>query len=487
MTSLTLLPESVFKVEAEPLFATPRNPHRDTLGSDVALVASRLGKPPMPWQQQLFDVAYELDPETGLLWYTEIVLLLMRQQGKSTVMVPVGTHRAIGWEQSQNILYTAQSRKAARRKWIKDQVPLLRASPFWSLIGEKGLRESNGDEGMTFGRGNGSWWGIDAPTETGGHGETLGLGLADEYWAHVDNRIEQAMSPAMITVDDAQKWFMSTAGTTRSIPLKIKRDQGRERVKMGLDSRSLYLEYAIPEDADVYDPANWARYMPALGHTIKEFKIQAEADSLDEAEFRRAYGNQWLDNYVGNWIIPEPDWIAVGDSDSVISGELEWCVDVAPDQAYSSISIAGVRDDGRIHVECVEWLPGTVWLPTRMAQLQRAYGGDVWADHTGPVGGLLHRFRDAGVELKPISGPDLARACSGFYDAVLNGSLRHIDQSELTLALASAARVKANDAWKWTRGRSLADISPLYSATIAHWKLAERLPDLNYDPLAGIS
>jgi hypothetical protein len=54
-------------VDCLPLFATPRDPSRDTLGGAVATIAEQLGTPLMPWQRQVADVAMELDPATGLL------------------------------------------------------------------------------------------------------------------------------------------------------------------------------------------------------------------------------------------------------------------------------------------------------------------------------------------------------------------------------------------------------------------------------------
>jgi hypothetical protein len=482
--TLLLLPESRASDRCQPRYATKRNPDRETLGGDVASIATQLGKSFMPWQRDLADVAYEIDPRTGLLWYSEIVVLIMRQQGKSTFVIPAATHRAIAWKTRQNILYLAQTRKAARKKWEREQLYTLENSPF----GRKLMlppRKSNGDESMLFR--NGSTWGIDAPNEDGGVGDTLGMGIIDEAWKFADATVEQSISPTMLTVEDSQKYILSTAGTARSKYLKKKVDAGRIRTRSGLESRSLYLEYSFPEDCDIYDPAVWWDNMPALGHTVTEEKIRAEAETMnDDDEFKRAYGNIFLDKLQAEWAIPEDDWMAVADRDSEIVGPVTWCADVSPDMAASSISIAGQRRDGLIHIECVEQLDGTSWLPSRMAELQREYGGRVFGDLSGPIGGLIHRFEDEGVHLEPISGPDMQKACGSLYEAVLEKRIRHINQPEINIAVSIAAKSRTTDAWRWTRGRSLGDISPLVSATVAYWKLLETLPDLNYDPLAGI-
>src|SRR6266508_5204234 len=66
-----------------PLYATPRDPTRKTLGGAVAKVAKALGTPLMPWQRLVADVAMEVDPRTGRLVYGEVVVTTPRQQGKT--------------------------------------------------------------------------------------------------------------------------------------------------------------------------------------------------------------------------------------------------------------------------------------------------------------------------------------------------------------------------------------------------------------------
>lgn len=483
MTTLHLLPALEAPTEARPRFATPRNWDRETLGADVAAIATRYGKSFMPWQREVVDIAYELDPVTGRLYYTEIVILVPRQSGKTTLILPVATHRALAWSEKQGILYTAQSRKAARKKWSEEHVAVIRQSPFIRQVVD--IREANGDEGITWR--NGSVWGIDAPTETGAHGSTLGLGIGDEYWAHRDARVEQAMSPAMITVRDSQKWFISTAGKHWSQPLKRKVDAGRARVSAGLPSRILYLEYSMPDEADVYDERNWWENMPALGHTIEIEKVRAEAESLDEDEFRRAYGNQWREGYFGDWLIPQDPWGEQFDVSSEMEpGTLVWVPDVAPDMASSSLGVAGVRADGDIHIQVIENMPGTAWLPSFTGQMQRQFGGDVWADLTGPISSIAGRFAEESINLLPATSSDMLSAPNALLEGITGGTTWHLNQIELNLALAGASKSIVGDRWKWTRGKSMSDISALVAVSIAHLKVLASLPDRHYDPLAGI-
>lgn len=66
----------------QPLYATPRTPGRQTLGPRVTQVSELLGKPFMPWQRHVMDVALEIDDD-GLPAYHTVILVVMRQNGKA--------------------------------------------------------------------------------------------------------------------------------------------------------------------------------------------------------------------------------------------------------------------------------------------------------------------------------------------------------------------------------------------------------------------
>ena len=105
----------------------------------------------------------------------------------------------------------------------------------------------------------------------------------------------------------------------------------------------------------------------------------------------------------------------------------------------------------------------------------RAYGaswsrwspGAVALDPTGPAGSLLPRLEDVGVTVAQITAREHAQACGAFYDAVMDGSLRHLDQTPLNAAIAGARKRPLGDAWAWSRKASSVDICPLVAVTLA--------------------
>ena len=60
---------------------TKRDETRPTDGEIVSRTAGMLGKPLLPWQRYVADVAGEIDPATGTYYYDRVVLSTPRQCG----------------------------------------------------------------------------------------------------------------------------------------------------------------------------------------------------------------------------------------------------------------------------------------------------------------------------------------------------------------------------------------------------------------------
>ncbi|MGI5232871.1 terminase large subunit domain-containing protein [Actinoallomurus sp. CA-142502] len=441
--------------------------------------------PLMPWQQHVADVALEVDPDTGLLAYREVDLTVPRQSGKTSLLLAVMVHRALGFGRRQNIVYTAQTRNDARKKWEDDHLPILDASPLRAMYE---VRKTNGNEAIKWS--NGSMHGITSSTEKAGHGATLDLAVIDEAFAHEDARLEQGLSPTMITRPQPQLWVPSTAGTARSAYLRQKVDTGRVRAELGLTDAVAYFEWSAPPDADPADPATWRGCMPALGHTISEAAIRAEHERLPLAEYRRAYLNMWPDDAPEEWqVIPKGPWEDRCDPESQPAGLFAFAVDMTPDRSYAAIGVAGYRADELLHVEVAEHQRGGGWVVERIREMRDRWRPcAVVVDGAGPAGSLIAPLEAAGIEVVKPSARDVMQACGQFYDAVCDsGELRHRGQAPLNAALAGAAKRPLGDGWAWNRRGLSVDISPLVAVTNAAWGLATHAHlARNSDPLENI-
>lgn len=464
------------------------------MGPAIGEVARRLGRELMPWQQDLVDVAFKYDPVTSLLRYTEIDLTVPRQSGKTLLIFAKKVFRLIVLARKygpQTSTYTAQSRQKARKKLEREWAELLRASPSFREVAHAKARPSkptewrlslnNGSEAIQFG--SGSYLQIDAPSRTGGHGDTLDDGTIDEAWAQEDDTVEAGMRPAMATRMNAQLWVISTAGDATSKYLWRKIVAGRAASLSGQHGSVCFADYSAADDADPGDPATWWSCMPALGHTVTEAFVASEWERAQRKgqegidSFRRAYLNQWPEIPIledkPESVIDSKAWADAAKADASELSPIALAVDVTPNRAFASIGLAGRRPDGRVQVEVIDNRPGTAWVVPRLVDLiARRDPCALLLDKTSPAASLLPALAEAGVEPYVTTATDMAQAFGGFYDAATQDGLRHTGDPLLAQALAAARTRDLAGGRAWTR-HGAADISPLVTVTLAHFGLVK--------------
>jgi hypothetical protein len=310
-------------------------------------------------------------------------------------------------------------------------------------------------------------------TETSGHGDSLHLAVIDEAWAHQDDHVEAAVRPTLMTTA-GQLLVVSAAGTEKSSYFRAKVDEARSRAESGAAGRACYVGYSFADDEDPCAPATWWRRMPALGITVTEETVAADLDDMGLAEFRRAYGCQWPEVANPGWaVITEDTWRALADPVSSVRDPVSFAVEVGrrDSQTMAAVAAAGSRRDGRTHLEVVDYLPGTDWVPGRLAELRSKYRPcAIVVDPSSHAGSLIADITAAGVEVTtPFTPRDAAQACGQFYDAARAGQLAHLGQPELNQAMRSAVTRLLADAWAWDRRTPVEDISALVAVTLAAW------------------
>jgi hypothetical protein len=433
----------------------------------------------MPWQRYVADVALEINPETNKLKYRTIVITVPRQSGKTTLLLSLMVHRAIGFGERQNIIYTAQTQKAARKKWEEEHVYRLEQSIFKSRYS---LRFGMGLEQIRWA--NGSRHGLIPPNATAGHGDTVDLAVLDEAFSQEDSRVEQALRPAMITRPQPQLYIVSTAGDTRSLYLKDKVDRGRQYVEYGVDASIAYFEWSAPDDADPRDHETWYKCMPALGHTIDVDAIQSDFEIMQLAEFRRAYLNQWSDQIPELWmVVSEQDWDSAKDTASYIPDDrpLTFGIDFTPERTFGCITVAGLNQYDKLHVEITSdesrnlWdhRPGATWIVPRITELWekwRSVSRVVAIQANSPAATLIPELQRKGIVVETPNAAEYAAACGRVFDSIYSGNLRHLGTSDYTASFAGVQKHDLGEgAWKWDRKTTTVDMSPVVSLTLAEW------------------
>lgn len=469
MTSRRRSPPSV-----KPRFATRRRPERPTFGGRLAKIAELLGTPFMPWQRAAVDVACEYDPATGVPFYREVDLLVMRQQGKTTLELCAVVDRFVSWESRQRIVYSAQTGADARKKLLDDWAPALQGSPLAPLVST--VVKSNGREQIVWA--DGSRVEVMASLAASGHGFTVDFGMIDEAWKDYDERREGAIRPAQLTIPDAQLWVVSTAGTEDSTYLKRKVEAGRAAAEDDAGHGICYIEYSLAPDEDPYDLDVMLRRMPALcptpgpcgcsdewRHTVTQEALANEMVGMEGREYRRAFGNLFVERVREASPIPWDLYEQCQSTTAAPSGELRIGLDVTEDRRSASIAVCG---NGV--VELVGHDQGVGWAVQACKDARARWGGEIVVDGNGPAAPVADDLEREGIPVTRLSNGEVIAACGRVYDAVADGKVvfRRSDRSgSMDAAVKGLAKKPAGDRFAWSRSASTEDITPWFAATLA--------------------
>lgn len=421
------------------------------------------GRPFLQSQRYVYDLTQEIDPATGLRWYSTVVLIQPRQTGKST-----GTESFLTWSNNRrpwsNSLYMAQTRDYARTRLLDEwEQKRLRESP--ATRGRYQAILSNGREAIVWA--NGSRTKIAANNSTAGHSLTLdGEAILDEAFAHPDLTSVGAISPTMVTCPDPQLWIMSTLGDGTDGLLQHFQDVGSAAIH-DPTSRVCFIEWSAEDGPAVDDVELWKRTVPTIGETITIDGLRQQLVNLGAPEFDRAFlCRRRVEQYEQR--IPAEVW-ATQLADVTARAPFVLAPDIAHDRSAASIAVAASTGHDRQVVMIVDRRPGTSWLIPELRRLQAAHRpAGTFVDPRSPAGSMIASMRNAGVHVTEIDTAEFTQAAGAFYDGLVHdGDVVHIGQPALDLAVAKAATRPLGDAWAWNRRESPVDISPLCAATIA--------------------
>lgn len=242
----------------------------------------------------------------------------------------------------------------------------------------------------------------------------------------------------------------------------------------GKDHRSAWFEWSAEPDCDLDDPLAWAQANPALGRRIMHDTVVTERAVASDEGFGRERLGIWATLGVNRVIGPET-WRVCADPGLIdAQGEACLAMDVAPDRGSASICAAAWTTEGLPFVDVVETRRGEPdWGVEKIVGMcERHLVRAVVVDAAGPSASLVDPLRQRGITVTVTTARQMSAACGGFYDACMDGRLRHLDQPILNNALAVARRRAIGDTgWGWSRKDSESDITPLTTATLALWGL----------------
>lgn len=480
---------------------------RTSLGFEcVDFAEGVLGMALMPWQKWFLVHALELHPrdvgEDGgpLFRFRKVLLLVGRQNGKSTVMQALTLWRMFV-DRCSLVIGTAQDLEVAESLWaeaveLAESVEELSAeiADVYKGSGKKQLLLKTGEA-----------YKVKAASRRGGRGLSGELVLLDELREHQSWQAWAAVTKTTNAKERAQIYGISNAGDASSVVLRYLRKMAHAnlgdpdginaeddpalllagqvdaqdlQVDDGDDSLGIF-EWSAPPGAAVTDRDGWAQSSPALGYRIRESTLASDARTDPEWVFRTEVMCQWSSGSLEGPFPPGAWQDCTDTASSIPAGErFAFCVDVSWDRAASHVGVAGRRADGLLHVEVVASRAGTDWVVPWLAERVGAAGlvGVAMQVKGAPVSSLLESAREAGVEVLEWGGSDLGPSTGAFYDLVRSGGLRHLPQPVLDVAAATARVKPISDSYVWDRKGSPVDASPLVAVTGAAWAMGRPVP-----------
>ena len=452
----------------------------DSLVKEAVQVAKRAGLELDDWQRYAFERSLRTRPD-GKWAATEVGVEVSRQNGKGSILearelagIFVFGERLI--IHSAHLVDTSLE-AMERLLYLMEDVP-----EFDSQI--RRVVRTNGREGIIFK--SGQRIRFRTRTKGGGRGFTADCLLLDEAM-YLPEMMMGALIPTLSARPNPQIWYTGSAVD------QMVHDHGSvfariRRRGIAQDKDVAFFEWSAPYEIDTVaehldEREGWVAANPAMGIRINEEFIQTERRAMDNRTFavERLGVGDWPSGEDADETIDWDRWRDLVDNHSFMLDPICLAFDVPPARDRVSIVAAGLRTDGLIHFEAVEYRRGTGWFADRMQELMAKWNvHSVAYDPGSPAASLVRPLENVGISLTKVGARDYAAACGHFHDAVNEGSVRHLGTDELSAAVKNAATRPLGDAWAWSRKNSSADISSLVAATLAVWQASSNLTSV-YD------
>lgn len=399
-------------------------------------------------------------------------LSVPRQNGKNALLEVRELFGMVG--RGEKFLHTAHEVKTARKAFkrllyffgTRPDDPAAKFPELNELVSE--VRNVNGQEAVILK--NGGSVEVVARSKNSGRGFTVDVLVMDEAQEMTDDDLEALMPTTSSAPLGNPQWiFTGTPPSPRANGDVFTRT--RLEALSGKAKRLAWHEWSCEADVDLDDHASWQQANPALGTRLQLDVIEGERSRFSDDGFARERLGMWAGSQ-SQTVIDSESWSQAADAASMPTERLALAVDVSPDRAVASVALAGLRPDGRWHVELDEHRAGVAWLGSWLTdRCERNAIRAVVIDAMSPAATLTDELQRAGIKVTTTDAREMAGACAQLLDGVLAGQVLHTDQPQVNVALSVARKrpLLNGEAWGWNRKNSTSDITPLVACTLALW------------------
>ena len=439
-------------------------------GEDASFLSSSYGLAPDLWQANVLEDWMARVGRSGKWSSLSCGLAVPRQNGKNAILE---MRELFGMIQlGEKFLHTAHEVKTARKAFIR-LASFFENTRKWPELADlvKDIRRTNGQEAIVLT--NGGSVEFVARSKGSGRGFTVDVLVCDEAQELSDDALEALMPTTSAAPLGNPQWIFTGTppGPTANGEVFTRT---REDALSGKSSRLAWHEWSCTGSADLDDPSSASSANPAIGGRLQWDVIQGERARFSDEGFARERLGMW-DSAGSQRVISADSWKVVAAANlQDDGGEVSIAIDVSPDRSTATIASAAWTTDDIPYVDVIESRRGEAdWGVAKFVELvERHNVRAVVIDAASNANTLIDPLRQFGVTVTVTNARQMSVACGMFYDAVMEQTVRHLDQPLLNSALAAARKRPIGDGgWGWSRKNSESDITPVTASTLALWGL----------------
>lgn len=417
-----------------------------------------------PWQQELNRAMLAKD-DHGLYAADTVVMSICRQSGKTFDVGGIVFADSI-IHPGTTTVWTAHRFKVARETF--NELKALAVSPkMLPHIDPDAITTAAGNESIPFRNGSRIVFAARERGAVRGFSKVRRLVLDEAQIL-----TEGAMSDLVPTTNHAHNPQIILMGTPPR-----PQDPGEVFSSLRADSLegrsegTLYVEFSADADCDIDDWDAVAQANPSYPlRTSRRAVLRLRKLLTNDDDYRREGLGIWA-MAGAKQVIPADAWSLAADESSLPADRLALGVEVAPDRVGATVALAGQRADGDWHIELEEQRDGVGWLVPYVRALldMNPEIRAVVADAKSMPTDLVDDLKAAKIHVIYPTVRELGTAHGQLLNGVVTGTVRHIGQPQLSVAVSSAGKRRLGDTgmWVFSRASAASDITPIQAATLA--------------------